>query len=93
MHRLGSGARQIDNFWIAPAEKFTENYVSWHAREQFRTLAEAIYDSAAAEKLQADGQVRPARVAVVLSAPVNTEVLSLLARPLSLKVSIGRGAP
>jgi hypothetical protein len=64
---VGYGARHIDNFWIAPAERFTENYVSWQYRDQFRTLSEAIYDSAEAEKLQSGGKVRPARVAVVLS--------------------------
>ncbi len=64
---VGYGARHIDNFWIAPAERFTENYISWQYRDQFRTLSEAIYDSAEAEKLQAGGKVRPARVAVVLS--------------------------
>jgi hypothetical protein len=64
---VGYGARHIDNFWIAPAERFTENYVSWQYRDQFRVLSEAIYDSAEAEKLQAGGKVRPARVALVLS--------------------------
>lgn len=63
----GYGARHIDNFWISPAERFTENYVSWQYRDQFRTLSEAIFDSAEAERLQAGGKVRPARVAVVLS--------------------------
>ncbi len=64
---VGAGARHIDNFWIAPAERFTENYVSWQYRDQFRVLSEAIYDSAEAETLQAGGKVRPARVALVLS--------------------------
>jgi hypothetical protein len=64
---VGYGARHVDNFWIAPAERFTENYVSWQYRDQFRVLSESIYDSAEAEKLQAGGKVRPARVAVVLS--------------------------
>jgi hypothetical protein len=64
---VGYGARHIDNFWVAPAERFTENYVSWQARDHFRTLSEAIHDSAEAEKLQAGGKVRPARVALVLS--------------------------
>jgi hypothetical protein len=64
---VGAGAAHLDNFWIAPAERFTENYVSWQYRDQFRVLSEAIYDSAEAEKLQAGGKVRPARVALVLS--------------------------
>jgi hypothetical protein len=64
---VGYGARHIDSFWIAPPERFTENYVSWRYRDQFRVLSESIYDSAEAEKLQAGGKPRPARVAVVLS--------------------------
>jgi hypothetical protein len=64
---VGYGARHIDSFWVAPAERFTENYVSWQYRDQFRVLSEAIFDSAEAEQLQASGRVRPARVALVLS--------------------------
>jgi hypothetical protein len=64
---VGYGARHIDSFWIAPAERFTENYISWQYRDQFRVLSESIYDSAEAERLQAGGKLRPARIAVVLS--------------------------
>lgn len=64
---VGFGARHIDNFWVAPAEQFTENYVGWNYRDTFRTLSEAIYDSAEAERFQAGGTVRPARVGVLLS--------------------------
>lgn len=64
---VGAGARHIDTFWVAPAERFTENYVNWHYPETFRTLHESIYDSAEAETLQSTGKVRPGRVAVVLS--------------------------
>jgi hypothetical protein len=64
---VGYGARHIDSFWVAPAERFTENYVSWQYRDHFRVLSESIFDSAEAEKLQANGKVRPARVALVLS--------------------------
>lgn len=64
---VGFGASHIDNFWIAPMGRFSENYVSWDYRDTFRTLHEAIYDTAEAEKLQAGGRVRPARIAVVLS--------------------------
>ena len=62
---VGFGARHIDNFWIAPAERFTENYVSWSYPDTFRVLHESIYDTAEAERLQVGGKVRPARVAVV----------------------------
>ena len=64
---VGNGARHIDSFWVAPEERFTENYVAWNYPETFRTLHESIFDAAEAEKLQVGGKVRPARVAVVLS--------------------------
>ncbi|MFO0870970.1 MAG: hypothetical protein U0935_18750 [Pirellulales bacterium] len=63
---VGMGARHIDSFWVAPAERFTENYVAWGRHEQFRALREAIYDSAEAETLAVGGVVRPARVAVII---------------------------
>ena len=62
---LGNGASHIDNFWVAPAETFTENYVRWGARDTFRTISEAIYEAGAIEAIQQAGKVRPARVAVV----------------------------
>jgi hypothetical protein len=62
---VGNGAKHVDHFWVAPAERFTENYVSWNSRDTFRTLAEDIYDTAEAERYQVGGTVRPARVALV----------------------------
>lgn len=62
---IGYGARHIDSFWVAPAERFTENYVGWNYLDTFRVLRESIYDTAEAERLQVGGKVRPARVAVV----------------------------
>jgi hypothetical protein len=63
---VGSGATHLDSFWVAPPENFTENYVAWGYREQFRTLAEANFDTAEAERFAVGGTVRPARVAVVI---------------------------
>jgi hypothetical protein len=64
---VGFGARHIDNFWVGPEERFTENYVTWKYKDTFRTLSESIYDSAEVEKFQATGKVRPAQVAIVMS--------------------------
>ncbi len=64
---LGAGARDIDNFCLAPAEEFTENYVSWSYPNSFRAIHDAIYQAAEAEKYLVGGKLRPARVAVVLS--------------------------
>jgi hypothetical protein len=63
---VGYGARHIDNFWVGPAENFTENYVSYDYPETFRTLSEAIHDTAAAEPLLEGAKLRPARVAVII---------------------------
>ncbi len=64
---VGFGARHIDSFWVAPAERYTENYVSWKYKDTFRTLSESIYDSAEVEKFVVEGKVRPGQVAVVMS--------------------------
>lgn len=64
---VGFGARHIDNFCVAPEERFTENYVAWKYKDTFRTLCESIYDSAEVEKFQATGKVRPAQVAILMS--------------------------
>jgi hypothetical protein len=62
---LGYGTRHIDSFWVAPAERFTENYVGWGYHDTFRVLRETILDAGEIEKIQARGKLRPARVAVI----------------------------
>lgn len=64
---VGFGTRHIDNFWVGPEERFTENYVAWNYKDNFRAICESIYDSAEVEKLQATGKVRPAEVAILMS--------------------------
>jgi len=60
-----AGARHLDNFWVAPAERFTENYVRWGAADTWQALHEAIHDTTAVEELLVQGKTRPAKVAVV----------------------------
>lgn len=64
---LAYGAKHIDNFWVAPAERFTENYVGWSYRDTFKTLSEAMFDCAEVEKYLIEGKLRPAKVAIILS--------------------------
>jgi hypothetical protein len=64
---VGAGARHIDNFWVAPPEVFTENYVSYSYPDSYRAISESIFDAAEAERFAVGGKVRPGRVAVVLS--------------------------
>ena len=67
VYAVGGGATQIDNFWVAPAENFTENSVAWAYPDSFKAIAESIYDAAEVEQVAVGGKFRPARVAVVLS--------------------------
>ncbi len=62
---IGAGASHIDNFWVAPQEDYSENYVSWQCPETFRAIFESIYDTAAVEPLLIGARRRPARVAVI----------------------------
>lgn len=64
---VGSGALNIDNFWVAPEERFTENYVAWRCLDTFRVIHESIYESAEVEDVSVGGKPRPSRVAIVLS--------------------------
>ena len=63
----GAGVNHIDNFWVAPPERFTENSVAWGYTDTYRVIHESIYDTAEAEALLTGAAVRPGRVAVLLS--------------------------
>jgi hypothetical protein len=63
---IGFGAAHVDNFWVAPEESFTENYVAWSYGQHFRAIHEAIFDSAEAEALQNQALPRPAEVALII---------------------------
>ncbi|MHC4505090.1 MAG: type 1 glutamine amidotransferase family protein, partial [Planctomycetota bacterium] len=62
---IGSGARHIDNFWVAPQEAYSENYVSWRYTDMFREIHCGMYDTAAVEPWLKDARRRKARVALV----------------------------
>ncbi|MBY0229693.1 MAG: beta-galactosidase trimerization domain-containing protein [Gemmataceae bacterium] len=63
---IGSGTAHIDNFWVAPPMRFTENYVSFRYPDSYRALYESIHDAAAVEHLSVGGKRRPAKVAVIV---------------------------
>ena len=67
VYAIGAGATQIDSFWVAPPENFTENSIAWAYPDSYRAISESIYDSGEAESIAVGGKVRPARVALVLS--------------------------
>ena len=67
IYAIGAGATQIDSFWVAPAENFTENFISWAYPDSFRVIHESIFDAAEIEDVAIGGKVRAGRVAVVLS--------------------------
>ncbi|MHC5055218.1 MAG: hypothetical protein ACYTKD_10945 [Planctomycetota bacterium] len=62
---IGSGARHIDNFWVAPQEAYSENYVSWRYVDMFREIHSGIHDTAAVEPWLEGAKRRKARVALV----------------------------
>lgn len=64
---VGAGAAHINNYWLAPAEGFSENFISWHYPESFRAVHEAIFDSAEIEDIQVGGRRREGRIGVVVS--------------------------
>ncbi|MFQ3592795.1 MAG: hypothetical protein SNJ82_06330 [Gemmataceae bacterium] len=64
---VGSGSAHIDNFWVGPPERFTENYVSYHHPESYRALYESIYDTAAVEPFLLEAKRRKGSVALILS--------------------------
>ena len=64
---IGAGAAHIDNFWVAPAENFTENSIAWKYTDSFRVIHESIYDSGEVEHISIGGKERDARIAIVLS--------------------------
>jgi hypothetical protein len=67
VYAVGSGVADIDSFWVAPAENFTENFVSWAYPDVFKVLHESIYDAGEVEDISVSGKRRQSKVAVVLS--------------------------
>lgn len=67
VYSVGAGVNDVDNFWVAPAEMFTENFIAWNYTDHFKAIHESIYDAAAAEPIQVGGKRRAGKVAVVLS--------------------------
>lgn len=66
LYAVGSGAAHVDNFWVGPPERFTENYVGYHYPETYRALSESMYDTAAIEKFLEAANRRKAKVAVII---------------------------
>ena len=65
LYAIGAGAKHIDNFWVAPQEQYSENYVSWGYTDTFRAIFESIYDTSAVEDLLIGSRRRAARVAII----------------------------
>ncbi|MCE9589802.1 MAG: beta-galactosidase trimerization domain-containing protein [Planctomycetes bacterium] len=81
VYAIGGGATQIDSFWVAPAENYTENSVAWAYPDSFKAIAESIYDSGEVENIAVGGKFRKARVAVVLSKATDFNERSLKVDP------------
>jgi hypothetical protein len=64
---LAHGNKVLNFFAAKPIYDYTENYVSWEARETWRTIRALVQDVGAADDIIWNGRVRPARVAILLS--------------------------
>ena len=58
---VGFGARHIDNFWIGPEERFTENYVAWKYTDTFRVLERVDLRFRRGREVSAERQGAPGR--------------------------------
>ncbi|MEZ6141125.1 MAG: beta-galactosidase trimerization domain-containing protein [Zavarzinella sp.] len=94
LYAVGSGTQHVDNFWVAPAERFTENYVSWHYPENFKTLSEAIFDTAEAEPFLMTGKNRRSRIALITGKATDFNESRLqVAKSIDPFTSISKNAP
>lgn len=66
VYAVGAGATQIDSFWVAPPENYTENFIAWSYPDSFKAVHESIYDSGEVEQIAVGGRYRSSRVALIL---------------------------
>ncbi len=64
---LAHGAKGLDFFQVGPEQSGTENYIRSDDFARYRTLRDVTYEIGAVDDLIADGRLRPASVAIVLS--------------------------
>jgi hypothetical protein len=64
---LAHGNKVVNFFAAKPIYDYTENYVSWEARDTWRTIRNLVRDVGVADDIIWNGQVRPAQVAILLS--------------------------
>ncbi len=64
---LGHGNKVINFFTAVPIYDYTENYISWEARDNWKAVRNLVHQAGVADDIIAAGSVRPARVAILLS--------------------------
>jgi hypothetical protein len=64
---LAHGNRVLNFFAAMPVYEYTENYITWEGRANWRAVRDLVHDAGMADDLLAGGHVRPARVAMLLS--------------------------
>ncbi len=68
---LAHGNKVINYFAAVPVYNYTENYVSWEARETWKAIRDLTHDVGFAEDIIWKGEVRPSQVAILLSHPTD----------------------
>ncbi|MBA2450491.1 MAG: hypothetical protein H0V51_20945, partial [Chloroflexi bacterium] len=64
---LAHGAKALDFFQVGPEQAGTENYIHHADLARYRTVRDVTWEIGAVDDLIADGRLRPASVAIVLS--------------------------
>jgi hypothetical protein len=64
---LAHGNKVLNFFAAKPIYEYTENYIAWEGRENWRTVQQLVRDAGAADEIIWNGHVRPAQVAILLS--------------------------
>jgi len=64
---LAHGNKVLNFFAAKPIYDYTENYIAWEARDNWRTVQRLVRDVGVADDIIWNGRVRPARVAILLS--------------------------
>jgi hypothetical protein len=64
---LAHGNKVVNFFAAKPIYDYTENYVSWEARDTWRTIRDLVRDVGVADEIIWNGRVRPAQVAILLT--------------------------
>jgi hypothetical protein len=64
---LAHGNKVLNFFAAVPPYDYTENYVSWEARDNWKAVSDLVHDAGLADEIIWNGRVRAAPIAILLS--------------------------